>query len=286
MINRFYPGSFLQIRKRIPCSNKIVRSHLQGGLGNQLFQFAAAVEYAIKKDALIEFRFSDSKRKFELDFISIDQEKVYRPSISRGMLVLTPLNVRDECAFEVFSEKEFRYSEIKSLASHLELRGYFQSDKYFMNIGPELRNFLREKLEIAAKTEDIDIHIRLGDYFFDEKINKVHGVLPENYFMRALEYFGSRSSKVHLYSDSPELVGKLFPNLYQIGQLSTLTSFETFRALSSSKNLVISNSTFGWWAGWISSAVVVAPKLWFNPLNEQLDSTDLLTTDWTWLECL
>jgi hypothetical protein len=253
-------------------------------LGNQLFQFAAGLSYALKNDSKIRFESNELERDFELKFLSIEPQKIYIPQVLDDYLVLTPCEEKDKCEFKTFFEESFLHQALPTLPNHVELRGYFQSEKYFHEISPILREFMREKLRPEFLDDSINLHIRLGDYYYNEATKRIHGVMSQSYFLAALGELNSPNSKISLHTDSPELINPLYPKLSEIANICRLSPFETFRRLSGSKYLIISNSTFGWWAGWISGGTVIAPSNWFDSTNESgLSGRDLKVKGWKWI---
>ncbi len=100
------------------------------------------------------------------------------------------------------------------------------------------------------------IHIRLGDYLNHPDI---FPIVPESYYLKALEYLEYRNQKVHVFTDSPRIAQEKFPKLIQMSGVEILdpkrelSALETMSIMSRYPNLITSNSTFSSWAGWFNS---------------------------------
>ena len=58
------------------------------------------------------------------------------------------------------------------------------------------------------------------------------------------------------------------------------STVKDFLLMISCKNFIISNSSFSWWAAYLSSnkeKTVISPKYWINNLNE---TSDLIPSNW------
>lgn len=227
-------------------------TYLQGGLGNQMFQYAAGMGVAERlQEALFldnTFYNQHKQRQYELGLFPISAKIANRTS--------TPI-----------LEKGFRYQEISQSGTMI---GYWQSEKYFEHIADKIRQ------EFALPKHDIDsdmvaVSVRRGDYL---ALGDVFNILDEEYYADAREIFPDSTFVV--FSDDPEwceehldwadIVVKGNP---AIVDLALLASF---------KNHIIANSSFAWWGAWLADGdTVVAPREWFT---NGLDTTDLIPDRW------
>lgn len=182
----------------------------------------------------------------------------------------------------------------KNTFGHSILIGYFQTLQPFdRNYGYLHQDYLRKVLEKevsepqereVANPRNLSIHMRLGDYLNEPKI----GCLDPLYFARAIEKLGQNKNidRIILFSDDEELALNELNSVTSIPisvfpTASQSSSYALF-ALSNASNLIISNSSFSWWAAMISScrqeAKIAAPEKWFAG---QPDPISLIPTDWT-----
>lgn len=146
------------------------------------------------------------------------------------------------------------------------LNGYFQTDNYFKNEESKIKEWFSLKLD--NKTNDIlnkypvnefcYIHIRGGDY----KIAG-HSLLPKEYYEKAIEQIKNKINNISfvIVTDDVELSKFYFPNINVISN-DVVTDF---KILYFSKYTIISNSSFSWWAAWLSDKkITLAPKYWLN----------------------
>lgn len=152
--------------------------------------------------------------------------------------------------------------------------GYFQNAQLVREVPHKFFSFLTnygtsrcDKGFIEhAKNYDICIQVRRGDYRFHAD---TIGMLDDHYFIKAVENFGLNVSgaKVLILTDEPqacESLARIFPRskIYGPDQTDTLT---TLMIMAYSNSLAISNSSLGWWGGFLAQrggARVLAPFPW------------------------
>lgn len=161
--------------------------------------------------------------------------------------------------------------------------GYFQSYKWVSN------QSVRKKMQsICLKSESskveyyknlaivekpLAMHIRLGDYKHLSEI----GILDYSYYQLALKLLWSPSKykKIWLFSNEPEVAKDFFQNRNDLDirwmPIIDLSTAETFEIMRCCKGYIIANSTFSWWAAYLShtaSPEVIAPIPWFKTAPE------------------
>lgn len=156
--------------------------------------------------------------------------------------------------------------------------GYFECDKYFSSIEKILRKEITPKhaysdvnidlLKRIRETEAICVTIRRGDFFTKENAANIGACCNVDYFKRGVMYIKERypDAVVFFFSDEIEWVKQ---NMKIEGEVHFETGkaplWEKLQLMSACKHFVISNSTFSWWAQYLSNnkdKIVVAPKRW------------------------
>lgn len=227
-------------------------TYLQGGLGNQMFQYAAGLGVAerLKEPLFINDSFYNQhkQRRYELGVFPIS------------------CTVTEEIT-EQIKEKDFKYQEISQSGTMV---GYWQSEKYFQHISDKIRNeFKLPKHDIGW--DMVAVSVRRGDYL---ALGEVFANLDEEYYGAAREVFPDATFVV--FSDDPEWCEQnlewadiVVKGNSAIVDLALLASF---------KNHIIANSSFAWWGAWLADGdTVVAPRDWFT---NGLDTTDLIPDRW------
>ena len=262
--------------------NGIVGVELDAGLGNQLFMIATAYAYSLEHN----------KKLYISKFwpgISAS-----RPAYWNSILLscIPHLKTRNLSKFisEEYKEKSFEYRLIPKFRSVI-LKGYFQSDLYFKKYETDIRELfsvkyplaerlsqIRQDLEIIESDILIAVHIRRGDYL---KNTGTHTIQPYNYFEEGISHIknkikDSRDSNIRIlyFSDDKEWVKSNFTLGPKDLIIDLPKDYEEFTLMRTCHHFVISNSTFSWWAAWLSEAVeldllsvpkiVVAPYRWFG----------------------
>lgn len=186
--------------------------------------------------------------------------------------------------------KYFPYSYFGS--KNKILLGYFECDKYFRTIEGILKKEITPKCRATNKnvklwkriqeTESICVTVRRGDFFTKANVKNLGACCNVDYFQRGIKYIKKQypNSVIFFFSDEIEWVKQ---NIKMDGEIYFESGndplWEKLRLMSGCKHFVISNSTFSWWAQYLSdnkSKIVVAPKHW----RENDDSYDIKQDNW------
>jgi hypothetical protein len=126
------------------------------------------------------------------------------------------------------------------------LDGFFQDYKIYTEHKEKIRQWFRFK-KLSSQPEDkLIIHVRLGDYLTTPDHH--HMIVPINFYHRLIEI--DKPSTVCFVTDSPN-----HPCLKQFNaEIVSTDTLHDFAFLASANRLCISNSTFSWWAAWLSDA--------------------------------
>lgn len=164
---------------------------------------------------------------------------------------------------------------------NIVLYGYFQCEKYFHNIRNVLLKELTPKYDVLEKNKklikeiensnSVCVTIRIGKDFLN---NPTYNVCTLDYFKKGMEYIASKvkDAKFYVFSDNPLYIRENFKFKYNVYyEEGNDPDYEKLRIMSKCKHFVISNSSFSWWAQYLSTndnKIVVAPDRWYN--NEMI----------------
>ena len=287
----------------------MIITHLIGGLGNQLFQYAMARRIAYKNNITLKLDISDFEtyklREFKLDKFNIVAEiatekeirrfkknryKIFSKLFSMYNSVL-PLSSRS-----YIKERYFYYDpEITKIFDNVYLEGHWPSEKYFLDIKEILFKELTLKYKMVAyrkdlknqirKTESVSIHIRRGDYVSNPVVNQVHGTCSQEYYNKSVKMITDKIVDPHFYifSDDPVWVKENFkiPCTSTIVKNDNQRDYEDLILMSNCKNHIIANSSFSWWGAWLNpreDKIVISPAKWYH--GADYDTRDLLPNSW------
>ncbi len=285
-----------------------VTVRLIGGLGNQLFGYAAGLALATKLSCPLYLDISWFFRYKAINY-ALDQfdlrASLKTPSgstYSRKWFSIEYLSNKVDRFYprlksDIFREKSFSFD--KNLLDQkigITLEGYFQSWKYFESIDFELRALLSNPKSTSDWYKNIvtnkgfldsaiGVHVRLGDYS-SPKVSKVLGNLSHEYYFRALQSLStkSKSKKLLLISNEPNKIDIPFSEwgyeTFTLEPALGVSDFESIQILSKCSAMVLANSSFSWWAGWLSKngTPVAVPDPWFKKIKYSKD--DLHLSNW------
>jgi hypothetical protein len=280
---------------------KMLITKLDGGLGNQMFQYACGLAAALRAGQelfmdLSAYAKSDF-RSYELDVFGI-LPKPYpgylKPFIqSSKNSLLDPLK-----PIKRFKEKRYYsyYEDIKRLKGASYIDGYWQSEKYFVDFEVQIRETFEFKkapdgqnTKVASQiksADSISLHVRRTDYISNTKANSFHGVCQIEYYKKAIELICQKISDPHffIFSDDSEWCAQNFDFLVNktiVSHNTGAASFEDMRLMSLCDHNIIANSSFSWWGAWLNAnpdKIVVAPSEWLG--DKSYDTSDVYARGW------
>ncbi len=285
---------------------------LQGGLGNQLFQYATARALAHYHGTSVAFdartlrddhsQTAITPRRYELDQARIAfRQPPMLEQITYGMKIvaahhLVARSLRRLRGAVMYSEHTPAYDpalpDITTPRSYL--KGFFQSEKYFHSI----RDILLQEINFPipadpyiraiATTPSISLHVRRGDYVTNPAARTFHGLCAPDYYRRAMEYAQAKlgTARVFVFSDDiawakANLVGPL--PLTFIARTEPASAAADLCLMSRCRHHIIANSSFSWWGAWLNPSpdkLVIAPDRWFADDQAQKQTKDLIPASW------
>jgi hypothetical protein len=289
---------------------------LKGGLGNQMFQHAFAKAYSLKnrRDVALDIRYLNDRtwrpkftyRGYALDIfksqISIAGTRPYRRGeiyirlAYQAFLILNQKTVNLKTKTRV--ESNFYYDpQLLDCVSADMFVGYFQSFKYFDEIRNDIKSDFQVKDRHSAegtelhaeisRSNSVCINVRRTD-LVDSKL----GVPSANYYKVCVEKLKNLVERptFYLFSDDIDWCKQNFnyiENKTIVGHEYAGERFATyFHLMSSCNHFIIPNSTFAWWAAYLSSQngkIVFAPRGWHRYLGPRGHS-DILPNEWNTVE--
>jgi len=142
-------------------------------------------------------------------------------------------------------------------ARELGVDKYFQDTKWVDNMGEEVKMFYKMGIEPVDK---VAVHIRRGDY-----VNHplYHDLTKTDYYTQAMDLF--KGEKFLVFSDDILWCKEYFDDSeYDIEYCLEEDPVKALNLMAGCKGVIMANSTFSWWAGWLCEGKVVTPTLWFT----------------------
>jgi hypothetical protein len=278
----------------------MIIAKLVGGLGNQMFIYAAARALAQRHGVVLKLDLSvyerDHRRKVGLSAFSLNLEVAAPTEVANitENAVAPPSDAWWQQGRVI--EPHFHYTpDFWRIGPNAYLSGYWQSERYFNtvtdlirsefqpNIEPRQQN--REWLDRILRCNAVAMHVRRGDYVTSPIVNQVHGVLPPSYYASAFRKIAERETGLEffVFTDDPSWartsIRSDVPTHIIEGNVDAPA--EDLRLMSSCRHHIIANSSFSWWGAWLcrnSNKIVCAPRRWFAASAN--DTRDLIPADW------
>jgi hypothetical protein len=291
--------------------NKPLIVKLFGGLGNQMFQYAAGRALSLRsgRRLLIDASFYQHYQHHQ----GFELKKVFHCPI--GVVSAEELNKtlglgRFEWVQRIFStrlgrlfsprhwliEPHFHFwKEFASQSSPVFMKGHWQSERYFMDVREDLIKDFDFQIPLGSKNHEarlvilnsnsVSIHVRRGDYVKNPKAFATHGVCSVEYYQQAIEFLSSKlqSPKFFVFSDDMKWVRenlKLGSEVIYVDWNTGADSHKDMHLMSLCKHNIVANSSFSWWGAWLNknpSKMVIAPICWFAA---DIDDRDLIPSEW------
>ncbi len=283
--------------------NGRVISHLIGGLGNQLFQYAMAraLAHRLSRDVFLDVSDFDAYplRKFLLNQFQIPIRIIAKDDLSLIRFQRSRVGRVLPSALKIVDKKEqgheFQELDIPPTKRPIYLSGYWQSEKYFSDIRNIILNEFRlkneptgvnaELLQKIKNCEAISLHVRRGDYVSNPVAAAYHGTCSLEYYQQAIDLIRKKLPRPQFFVFSDDI-----PWCKENLRISNSVTFidhngdepyEDLRLMSQCQHFIVANSSFSWWGAWLSESsdkIVFAPKRWF--LTAEKDDKDQVPESW------
>lgn len=268
------------VRSRTPYDTiTTVTPTLAGGLGNQMFEIAAAASLAKDNNSMVTINPDGHILPNQGRNINNYLDNVFaRIPVDRNPII------QNTYTWEPPVYKEIPFSP------YVKLVGHFQSWKYFDHNRQYIQELFSPKVE---KFEDFGqysgwtgIHVRRGDYY---KFPDHHPQLLPKYYEDAYKIIKSRKSnpKIVVFSDDPEWCRANLSFVNDSTEFADGEDYKQMYKLSWCSDLVLSNSSFGWWAAYLhegfDNRTVYAPSVWFGRamIADGFKIDELVMPSWT-----
>lgn len=292
---------------------------LQGGLGNQIFQYAFGESLSSIHNTTVKYdsswlNYSGPNshrivRQFDLGAFNFKVNQAKNSDLKRWIgtkparqsLTYVTCNLIQSRIFKQFpiiKEPHFQYSEsMIQNSTNLYYDGYWQSEKYFLPVKEKIRSELTPRVPLDSETNDLYqeitnqnslcVNVRRGDFASDKQSNEFHGLLGNEYYSAAVEllFKSEKFDQIYVFSDEPDWCFnflRLGVPFKTVGHRFAGPKFSHYlKLMSAAKGFVIPNSTFAWWAAWLAQP---KPDQIVAPQKWFTDSTietsDLINSGW------
>ncbi len=268
-------------------------SRIFGGLGNQLFCYAAARRLALVNNAELVLddvsgftRDHTYQRQYQLDHFNILCRKATSAERLEPLPRVRRYLKRAMSRRQPFQERNYIKQEGIDFDSRLltakpcgtvYLEGYWQSEEYFKDVESKIREELRiipptdeNNLDMAARIRNclaVAVHVR----FFDMPDEQVVNNAPNDYYTRAIKKMEEVAPDAHyfVFSDQPEAARTRIPltedriTLISYNQGDD-NAYADLWLMAQCQHFIIANSTFSWWGAWLgerSDSIIVTPDV-------------------------
>jgi len=279
-----------------------------GGLGNQMFQYAAGRALALRLGVPLKLDLSwfdamqsvITPREYMLHVFPVaaaiaNPEEIERIAC-RKQNFFAKLLRRSKRRHGRHYVKEPSYNcwpDFNFLTAPIYLDGYWQQEDYFADVADIIRKdfvfpvFTCKEVEklaakISAAAASVCVHIRRGDYSVDPTTKNTHGLCSPEYYAQALRILSQKLEKelsLFLFTDDPVWVRKNFdmhgyPTIVVDFAEHQNKPWHDMHLMSLGMHHIIANSSFSWWGAWLSegSGMIIAPKRWFVMAERQNDT--------------
>ncbi len=272
----------------------MITMRIKGGLGNQLFQYAAA--YSLSKRLKQPFQFNQAftanmtGREYKLTELMVDIDVVVKDvELPRKIGVIKNIFVNKTCRILNLSKhtcgnylywletRDVWQPEFFTIdVPNLYVDGYFQSPSYFQQYRDDLirqfrpryeaEDFYLEALEQIRNHVAVAVHVRRGDFQNDN--NPFHYVLKESYYKNAIKFIRNNINNplFFWFSDDIDWVKEHIGNEEDFVFVKIRTihgDIDDMMLMKNCNHIITANSTFSWWAAWLNEhndAIRVVPE--------------------------
>tara|TARA_R110002167_G_scaffold79374_6_gene219069 strand:+ start:347 stop:1243 length:897 start_codon:yes stop_codon:yes gene_type:complete len=276
-----------------------------GRLGNQMFQYATL--YSIAKKNNYDFAIpSDNLNVIDSSYNPVidKNDYMYLQLFECFNVTGKTLKSSDINYNKIFDHgKNYaKYSpEVFNISDGTNIKGFFQSYKYFQEFEEDIKKEFMFKSEIEKKVFEyfeklklkynVDtitgLHIRLGDVKHEKGDRLVF--LNKNYYQKCMKQFDNDRNLFIIFTDDIEWCLQNIKSDKMV--ISDYSSYEEndikfeyldLCAMTHCDNLIMACSSYSWWGAWLNkkNGTIVVPDKWFGPRYSDRTENDLRHPSW------
>lgn len=289
---------------------------LDGGLGNQLFQFAYAVALQGSRGGrlVLDSRLVERNPVWAnalAEIVDLPSPRGLDKVVATALRIYAGVGIRvvrrlcgptDRAAlhlarFGVHHPFDTRHVDFgHTRTPFLYIHGKYMSQKYFISATARVRSLIRPERALSAKGREmverirssnaVAVHIRRGDYLSDRWRTKLH-ICTEDYYREGITTIREQVTTpvFYIFTTSREDAQWVRENYSFLPERKVFvpessSDVEHFALMAACRHFIISNSTFSWWASYLSEAdgkIVVAPTPWNR---NAWDMQDIYLPEW------
>lgn len=228
-----------------------------GNTGNQLFEISAAYCTSLKNSNYLKFYLPNSCQKLPIFNWFSNLNKFLIPDI---------LPTKEIYEMDFYSE-----INIPLDGGIYAIRGMRQDWRYVIDYQTELKQLFDIKLDIQLPDKFIALHVRRGDYL---KLQYHFAKCSNQYYQNALQIIYAQDPTsinypIIICSNDRDYALQLASLLSPLAVVSNINnnSMMDFYTMMKAQHLIIANSTFSFWAAFLSqqeNSIVVSPSEYGN----------------------
>jgi hypothetical protein len=270
-------------------TNDAVCVELKGGLGNQLFQYAAGRALSLRLSCRLVLDIT----AFDAPPEHITQRSFMLDRFASGAETMPAL---EDLAWSDYVQPSYTFDPaFNDLGRGTRLRGYFQSELFFASARETIRRELQLAVPLSPTAQTaatqihsvenpVSIHVRRGDFVLDPATFAYHGICGPDYYERAVRVVRALcgdNPTFFVFSDDREAAREMLRHLSPLIMCATPADrpWEDLILMSQCEHHIMANSSLSWWGSWLDprpAKTVVAPRFWVSrEASRNLNTTDL-----------
>ena len=201
--------------------------------------------------------------------------------LKRSLTKSFPVPTEEECKSTIFVEPTYHYTPIPKYVTGL-IQGFYQSSKHFKPFEKEIKELFRN-LTAENKMEGVaGIHIRMGDYL---KHDWRYKSPKKDFIENAIAQLSPHIKRLIIFSDEPNNAMELIRSCNGSEKYGIINGsaesdeINDIREMTACEELIISCSSFSWWAAYLGEhKKVIVDKKWYN--DNGLIDKDIYEENW------
>ncbi len=261
---------------------------LQGGLGNQLFQYAFGRLFSVLNNEEVKFYFISNKNDTSREYI-LNKFNTHTSFISEDVYEIVKIGIIVKILRKISGNYHIGYEENILKLKKKYIEGYFQSYKYLepikeilfreISLVEPIETKYSDIVEEIKNSDSVCVHVRRGDYISNPEFS-ICGI---DYYLQAISIISEKikNPSFYIFSDDIKWCKENLKLSYEISFIENNLPEESLIMGSLCRHSIIGNSSFGFWMAWLNknqNKIVIAPKKWSNKHKKEYE--DICPPDW------